>query len=60
MWMVRLQVVVVDLEGAVRAAPGEPDHVVLVVVDLDPDLPDRVVVRAHVVHGEDVALDLWA
>lgn len=56
--MIGLQIVVVDLQRAIRPCPGEPDHVILVVVDFHANLANRVIVGAHVVHCENVALHL--
>lgn len=56
--MIRLQIVVVDLQRAVRSCPSEPDYVVLVVVDFYANFADRVVVGAHVVNCENIAFHL--
>lgn len=56
--MISLDVVVVDLQCAVRSVSREPYYVILVVIDFHTALADRMIVRAHVVNGEHIALDL--
>ncbi|GBO42925.1 hypothetical protein AVEN_61282-1, partial [Araneus ventricosus] len=51
-------VVVVDLNGRVRAGSRETDHVVLIVIDIDAQFTDGVVFRAHVVDHEHISVDL--
>ena len=50
--------VIVNLEGGVRAGPGEPDHVVFAVVHLGGDVAHDDVLGAEVVVHEDLATDL--
>lgn len=53
-----LHVVVVQLQSGVAAEALEAHNVVGVVVDLGADFAQRQIVRANVVHHEDVALHL--
>ena len=53
-----MRFIIIYLQGAVDARAGEPDHVVLAVIDLSGDVPNRDVLGAEVVIDKHFASNL--
>lgn len=58
--MIRLQIVVIDLQCAVRSSSGESHYVILVVINFHANFADRMIVGAHVVDRKNVTFHLCA
>lgn len=56
--MIGLQIVIVDLQRAVRPCSSESHHVILIVIHFHTDLTDRMIVRPHIVNSEHVSFHL--
>lgn len=58
LWMNSLNVVIVELKRCIAADSLEPNNVVDIVVDFSSDLTQRQIVRANVVHHENISFHL--